>query len=218
MKKAIGMILAIILGLGLLLYTASRSVDFIQQTLPVSQQILAYFAIFALDGGLIIWLLNYLFGARGGWQHAICILMVLVDFTGIAIFFTLDTLLNTGESGMTTALDQNTIRTGLLALSLIISANIGAVVAHHLTDPETRRKMAEEEAQGQIEDETVKLLSRNSKRLAVKLAPRLSDDWLTAIEKRNVSQLSVPVTEQPQALPVTTADIPVNPTRRRKAS
>jgi hypothetical protein len=227
MKKALGSILATGLGLLLLVYTASRSFDFIAQTLDPSRAILAYFALAALDGGLLAWLLNYMHGARGGMQRAISIIMVLVDFTGIAVFFTLDTLLDTGKAGMTVALDPASIQTAVFALSVVIAANIGAVVMHHLSDPETRRRMAEEEAQGKITEATLKRLDENSDSLAAQLAPILAKDWMEEIRARNTSTLKlgkplkVELPVLPQELPVSPDEDtskPANPTSRRKAS
>lgn len=94
MFKKIGMLLVTILGGALLVYSATRSLDFIELTLPEDRKILAYFGLAALDGGLIAWLLSYLYGSRGGWQRAISILMVCVDVIGAVSMFTLDTLYN----------------------------------------------------------------------------------------------------------------------------
>ena len=69
-------------------------------TLPADKQVLAYFGLAALDGGLLAWLLAYLHGSHGGWQRGIAIMMVLVDFIGAVAMFTLDTIYNTGKAGL----------------------------------------------------------------------------------------------------------------------
>ena len=71
MLKKIGALIVTLLGIVLLVYSATRSLDFIMLTLPPERQIMAYFGLAALDGGLIAWLLSYLYGSRGGWQRAI---------------------------------------------------------------------------------------------------------------------------------------------------
>jgi hypothetical protein len=218
MKKALGSILATGLGLLLLVYSATRSLDFISATLDPSRQILAYFALAALDGGLIAWLLNYLYGARGGMQRAISIMMVLVDFTGAVAMFTLDTLLNTGREGMTAALSPDAIQTAILVLSVVIASNIGAVVGHHLTDPETRHRIAEEEAQGKITDATLKRLDENSDSLASQLAPILARDWMEEIRARNTSSLKMSKKLDLPVLPMEAPAEPVNPTTRQRKS
>lgn len=189
MKKAIGSILVTLLGLALLIYSAARSLDFISMTLPPDKQVLAWFGLAALDGGLLFWMLNYLYGAAGGWQRGIALLMVIVDFIGAVAMFTLDTLYNTGQAGMTSTMSQQDIKTSILALSGIIALNVGATVAHHLTDPENRKRQAAEEAQDQIEELTIQKIAESSRRLAGEIAPHLAADWAENTKARYMSGL-----------------------------
>jgi hypothetical protein len=53
MFKGISSLAVLFLGAALLVYSASRSLDFISLTLPPDRKILAWFAIAALDGGLV---------------------------------------------------------------------------------------------------------------------------------------------------------------------
>lgn len=178
MKKSISSLLVSALGLALLVYSATRSVDFISATLPPDRQILAWFGLAALDGGLVFWMLFFLSGAKGSWQRGIALMMTICDFAGCVVMFTLDTLLRTGQSGMTQALSPAAIQTAVLALSLVIALNIAATVATHLTDPETRRQMAHEEALAEIEEQSIQQISDNSKRLAAELAPSIAASWI----------------------------------------
>lgn len=187
MFKKIGMLLVTILGGALLVYSATRSLDFIELTLPDDRKILAYFGLAALDGGLIAWLLSYLYGSRGGWQRAISILMVCVDVVGAIAMFTLDTLYNTGKAGMTKAMTPDEMTNAVLALSGIIALNIIATVAHHITDPDKLREQAEEEAFAKVEDATLKQIARNADSLAAQLAPTMAADWQRQTEARYLS-------------------------------
>jgi len=187
MFKKIGMLLVTILGGALLVYSATRSLDFIELTLPEDRKILAYFGLAALDGGLIAWLLSYLYGSRGGWQRAISILMVCVDAVGAIAMFTLDTLYNTGKAGLTVAMSASEIKNAVLALSGIIALNIIATIAHHLTDPDKMREQAEEEAFSKVEEAALKQISKNADALAAKLAPTMAADWMNQTEARYLS-------------------------------
>lgn len=189
MLKKIGAFLVTLLGGLLLLYSASRSLDFISLTLPADRQILAYFGLAALDGGLIAWILAYLYGSRGGWQRSISILMILVDLVGAVAMFTLDTLYNTGKAGMTAALTADELQNAVLALSGIIALNIAATVAHHLTDPDKLREQAEEEAFSRVEDATLKQISSNAEQLAAQVAPMLATDWMENARARYLANI-----------------------------
>jgi hypothetical protein len=187
MFKKIAILLVTILGGALLVYSATRSLDFISLTLPADKQILAYFGLAALDGGLVAWLLSYLNGSRGAWQRAISILMVCVDVVGAIGMFTLDTLYNAGKNGMTKAMTPEEMTNAILALSAIIALNIIATVAHHITDPDKLREQAEEEAFAKVEDATLKQISKNADTLAANLAPIMASDWQRQTEARYMS-------------------------------
>jgi hypothetical protein len=208
MTKKIGILLVTILGGALLVYSATRSLDFIQLTLPADKQILAFFAIAALDGGIIAWTLSYLNGSRGAWQRSISILMVIVDTLGAIAMFTLDTLYNTGKSGMTKAMSSEEVTTAVLALSGIIALNIVATIAHHITDPDKLREQAEEEAFAKVEDATLKQISKNADSLAAQLAPVMAADWQTQTQAKYLSYVgtgklpAIDVTSQNVTLPV----------------
>lgn len=188
MAKRIGGLLVLLLGGALLVYSATRSLDFIMLTLPADKQILAWFGLAALDGGLVAWILAYLYGSRG-WQRAISLLMVLVDLVGAVAMFTLDTLYQTGQNGMTATLTPDEIQTAVLALSGVIALNIAATVAHHLTDPDQLKAQAQEEAFDKVESATLKQISENADQLAAQVAPMLAQDWAENAKARYLANL-----------------------------
>lgn len=187
MKSKLGSFLITALAGLLLVYSAARSLDFISMTLPPDKQILAYFGLAALDGGLVFWLLNFLSGSHG-WQRTIAFLMIVVDFLGACTMFTMDTLLNSGKAGLTAQLDQNQVQTAVIALSLIIAVNVGATVAHHILNPENLRRMAEEEARDKIETMALREIQANAGQLATELAPQISKAWMEQ-ERQNYGLL-----------------------------
>ncbi|MEK6751610.1 MAG: hypothetical protein AABZ00_05030 [Chloroflexota bacterium] len=189
MLKKIGILLVTLLGGALLVYSATRSLDFIELTLPEDRKILAYFGLAALDGGLVAWLLSYLNGSRGGWQRAISIIMVIVDTGGAIAMFTFDTLYNTGKNGMTAAMMPEEITNAVLGLSGIIALNIIATIAHHITDVDKLREQAEEEAFAKVEDATLKQISKNADTLAAQLAPVMAADWQAQTQARYMSYI-----------------------------
>jgi hypothetical protein len=205
MMKKIGTFVATALGFALLVYSATRSLDFIGLTLPADRQILAYFGLAALDGGVIAWLLAYLYGSRGGWQRAISILMLIIDVAGAIAMFTLDTLYNAGKAGMTKALTPDELQIAVIALSGIIGLNIVATIAHHATDPDKLREQAEEEAFSKVEDATLKQISKNAEQLAAQLAPTLAQDWMTQTRARYMSYVGTG--KIPTLLDMTAQDI-----------
>ena len=189
MFKKIGSLLVTLLALALLVYSASRSLNFISMTLPKDRSILAWFGLAALDGGLICWLLAYLYGSRGAWQRGIALLMVLVDLAGCVLMFTADSLYETGKVGLTTAFTQEEMMTFTLALSGIIAMNIAATVAHHLTDPDKLKAQSEEEAFHKINELALQKLAANADALAAELAPQIANDWMYQTRAKYMNML-----------------------------
>jgi hypothetical protein len=208
MIKKIGVLLVTVLGGALLVYSATRSLDFIGLTLPADKQILAYFGLAALDGGILAWLLSYLNGSRGAWQRAISILMLVVDTIGAIAMFTMDTLYNTGKNGMTAAMTPEAMTNAVLALSGIIALNIIATLAHHITDPDKLREQAEEEAFAKVEDATLKQIAKNADSLAAQLAPVMAADWQTQTQAKYLSYVG---TGQRPTIDATARDVTLPP-------
>ena len=218
MRKVIGKIFVLALTGALMIYSALRSLDFIQLTLPPDKQILGYFALAALDGGLVIWLVTYLHGASGSWQRAMCAIMIAVDFLGCVGMFTADTLFNTGSIGLTNVMPEQTIFLVVIVLSAIIAMNIGAAVVHTLTDPDVMAAQAKEEAHGKIRDRASKIRDQKLEQSAAVIAA----DWAAAdvaeieaesnlmieekksrTSRKKVEISRVPQTQLPASLPST---------------
>lgn len=189
MNKSLGNLLVTGLGIALLVYSAARSLDFISVTLPPDKQVLAWFGLAALDGGLVFWLLNYMFGAKGGGQRAIALIMVVVDFLGAVAMFTLDTLYRSGEAGLTVAMSPGEIRTAVLGLSMVIAVNVGAVVFHHIADPAVQKNMAQEAANDEIEQQAIEAIQESAPLLAAQLAPKLANDWLEKTRAKYINMI-----------------------------
>lgn len=218
MLKKIGSLIVLLLSLALLVYSASRSLDFIALTLPADQQILAWFGLAALDGGLIAWVMAFLWGSQG-WQRPVAGLMVLVDFVGVCAMFTLDTLYQSGQAGLVVALSKDDIQAVVLALSAIIAANIGATVAHLLVEPDKLRKMAEEEALDKIGDAVLKQISQNADGLAAELSPKIAADWSERVRANLTSSAGMRVyASTVQALPAETVTVIPNEKKPREKS
>lgn len=193
MFKKLGQISATVLAGLLLIYSATRSLDFISLTLPPDKQILAWFGLAALDGGLIAWTLAYLHGAKG-WQRPIAFGMVVIDLLGVIAMFTLDTLYNAGANGVTVSLLPEEIYYAVLALSGVIGLNIAATVATHLMAPDALRAQAEEEADDKIETATLEQITKNADTLAAELAPIVAADWVSKKRVQHMAKVgNVPV-------------------------
>lgn len=204
MKQKIALVLVTLMGLALLGYTALRTLDLIQLTLPSDQQAIGYLALVAFDGGLVGWTLFYLHGAKGAWQRGISALMIVVSLAGVLIAFGADTLYQANARGTLATLDPELVATAIWGMVLIIGANVGAVTAVHLTDPNARKAQAEEEARDRITEAALLQIASNAESLAAELAPQLGAAWLSEMRAQYVHRLAAP--QRAEQLPPPQAD------------
>jgi len=182
--KAIATILFYVISGALLAYAAMRSLDFISSTLPPEQRLTGYLALAATSGGMIGWLLVFLYKAEGLGQKVTAAMMVVIDLLGEIGLFTADTLYQSGQAGMTSALLPEEIRMVVLALSALIGLNILATVAYHVVDPENARDMREAFIRDRLESDALKHMEKRGEQLAERMAPALAEQWAAEFEQR----------------------------------
>jgi hypothetical protein len=193
-KRLPSLVLFIIAG-ALLIYTASQTLDLLKMFLPAEQAPLAYLALVAFDGGLLGWSFFFAKGARGSWQRSIAAIMIVVSIVAVVIGFAGETFFNASKKGMLT-ITPDMSATVVWAVCGVIAANVVAIVVTHLTSPEHRRSMAEEEANDVIEDAVIEAIKRSAPITARQIAPHKVTEW---VEDR--VQMYLPAGQTVQALP-----------------
>ncbi|CAG0932824.1 hypothetical protein TFLX_02780 [Thermoflexales bacterium] len=188
MGKKLASYLVLLVAGALMIYSGARTFDLLSQTLPKGQEVLAFLALLAFDGGLIAWLAVFMFGAQGGAQRAIAMLMIIVSLLGIVIGFGGDTLMVASRNGMIE--DVNIGMTALILTTIIIAANIAAVTFYHVLSPENQKRMAEEAARSQIEDSALESIKSQAKQLSQELAPIVASAWVADMRAHYLAQLT----------------------------
>lgn len=201
MKDKIGLLLVNLLGLALLVYTGSRTADFIGLTLPANQQALAFVGLAAFDGGLVGWAVFYLRGARGPWQRAIALLMIVASLAGVILAFAGDTLFRAAQRGTLAAADPAMTLTVIYGMAAVIALNIAALIGVHVADPAARRQAAEQDAQDQIADATTTQIAERTAALAAELAPQRAQAWLDDMRARHGAPALLPAPKPPTPQP-----------------
>ncbi|MDX9690749.1 MAG: hypothetical protein RBT70_09900 [Alphaproteobacteria bacterium] len=182
--KGIALVLFYVISGALLIYAASRSLDFITATLPADQQIIGYLGLAATSGGMIAWLMIFMYKAEGIGQKLTAGIMTALDMLGEFALFTMDTLYHAGESGMTAQLTQDEIRNVVLGLSALIAINILATIIFHLLDPENIKRMRESFVRDRLESDALKEIEKRGEEIAQRLAPQIAEQWAAEFEAR----------------------------------
>jgi len=182
--KGVATVLLYVIGAALLAYSSSRSLDFISSTLPGNQQIVGFLGLAATSGGMLAWLMLFMFHSEGLGQKVTAGLMVVIDMAGEFGLFTMDTLYRSAQSGMISSLSADEIRLVILALSGLIALNIFSTVAYHLLDNANIRNMREAFVRDQLEAKALQEIEKRGEQLAQQLAPQLASQWVEEFEQR----------------------------------
>jgi len=179
MAQRLTFIVVAIMSILLLVFTASRTLDLLQTMLPTGQQsAFAYLGLVAFDGGLLGWSFFFAHGARGQYQRAIALLMVILSLIAVGISTVADLYLSAASKGLVSALSEGQRLAVLLAVGGIICANITAFFLVHITDPDRLRAMATESARDVIHAETLRQISQVAPIVAAQVAPQLTRQWV----------------------------------------
>lgn len=179
MAQRLTFIIVAIMSILLLVFTASRTLDLLQTMLPAGQQsAFAYLGLVAFDGGLLGWSFFFAHGARGQYQRAIALLMVILSLIAVGISTVADLYISAASKGLVSALSEGQRLAVLLAVGGVICANITAFFLVHITDPDRLRAMATESARDVIHAETLRQISQVAPIVAAQVAPQLTRQWV----------------------------------------
>lgn len=210
--------LFIVFIVAVFLWTASLTLSEVGQILP-NDPITKYFALALFDGGAIAWLGAWLYHARGIYQRAISLTLMVVDLLGV-ILLSAGRLLGGGQT-MTEAPENLGVMVvyGVVIATLV---NLAAIYFFHTTDPDTieeietsiledtLRDEALTQAKASIESEAQQLgailAARATGRLKYRLRLPMGQHEVNAIEHEDLSS------DQPQPLVIP------HPTKTRKVN
>ena len=88
LSKWIGKLMFWGMAIALITYAASRTLDFVSNTLPQEDRMVGYLALAATTIGAIAWLLTFLQNSEGIAQKGIALVMSVLDVGGEIVLFT----------------------------------------------------------------------------------------------------------------------------------
>ncbi|WKZ34861.1 MAG: hypothetical protein QY332_14675 [Anaerolineales bacterium] len=217
--KGIATVLFYVISGSLVIYAAARSLDFITATLTADQQVIGYLGLAATSGGMIAWLMLFMFKAEGIGQKVTAGIMTVLDMLGEFGLFTMDTLYQSGQAGMIENLTADEIRLVVLALSALIAVNILATVIFHLLEPDNIKRMRESFVRDQLEAKALKEIEQRGEEIAARLAPQIAQQWADEFEARfaDMQSLGLGAAAHASARPVTSRPMATQPAVETRA-
>lgn len=194
-KLTVGSVVGtIILGgliLALLIFTASRTVHFLQLTFPPDFAYVAYLALAAFDGGIIGWSIFATVSAEGAMQRGLAYLMIFVCLVGVILTTVADTIISSGENGLT-KVPPYMATIGVWGSLVVIILNVVAGVVAHLASPHHVRKFQLESIHDEIHQLTIQHIRASALDIAPKIAAESADHWVRLTVQDAVGSLPMP--------------------------
>lgn len=162
------------LGLGLMAYAASRTLEFVQSTMPADKQYMGYLFLLATGIGSLIWLAVFLNHAEGFKQRGLSFAMGLIDLGAEGVLVYADTVRASSENGLLT-LSQGEMETFILASVGAIVLNALAWYMFKLWDPTAERSSQARDLVDEVTEAAIKKLNspESKAHMIAELAPTL---------------------------------------------
>jgi len=128
----------------LLLYTAWRSWDLLNYSVPSGWQALALAGLGGLDLGMIGWSLAWVYGSTTKYQDWLTFAVWLVDAVGVVLTGLADSLLYSPTMQVTEGMRATIMTLAWFGIPVIVAANaLGGVVYHFFLSPQALLKRKE---------------------------------------------------------------------------
>jgi hypothetical protein len=151
------------LALGLFAYAASRTLEFVQNTMPADKAYLGYLYLLATGVGALIWPFVGLSYAEGAKQRGIAFVMGILDLVAELTLVYADTVRVSAENQMLT-MSQNELQTFIFASVLAVGLNIAAAYFFKLFDPAAETLSKARDLVDEVNDAAMKQLNTPSER------------------------------------------------------
>jgi len=138
-----GDVVVLALDVFLLVFTTFRSYDLLIRSVPTGWELMAYFGLLGLDGGMVVWSLAWIFGSTTKEQDWLTFGMWLLDALGMFLTGVTDTLLYAPNMRNAQAMHDTIMVIAWYALPVIIAVNALAGVVYHFVSDDTRIRREE---------------------------------------------------------------------------
>jgi len=203
----IGILVLGLMVLALLIYTATRTLHFLQMMFPPDMQYVAYLALVAFDVGILGWTLFATTAAEGAPQRAISYAMIFVCVVGVVVATIADTALVSQQNGITKA-PPNIATIGMWGSIIVIVLNVVAGICAHLFSPSHMRKFELESVHDEIHQLTIDHIKSRARDIMPQLAAENAEHWVRQTMSEVVGTLPHNANQQLPLARVVESDAP----------
>ncbi len=164
------------LVLGMLIFTAIRTLHFLMATFPPGQQYVAFLALAAFDVGVLGWTYFATNSAEGVAQRTLSYGMIFVCAAGVILTTVGDMIDVSAQNHLTQAPDW-WLTAALWGVIVVIVLNVLAGILVHLLDPRHQRHLAQETARDGIHKATLVAIQKRAGEIAPRIVDRVVEAW-----------------------------------------
>lgn len=168
----------------ILIWTASLTVSFMQGVLPGAFWAVPYLSLVVFDGGMVGWLIVYLYNAEGSLQRTIALGMTVFNLLGVGLMTIAEIVL--GGQALTAA-PEMLGTAAIWGVGVWTFVNVAAIVGYHLSSPDARIAAAIQEEKDAVIDEAMIDLRNRRQENAARLSRQIGGGMYAAL----VSELGV---------------------------
>jgi hypothetical protein len=200
--KVCSKILFYALAAAIFAWTCSLTIALVSRLLP-GDAITPFFALAIFDIGALAWALVFLFQAAGLPQRAISLLAMVLDIAGV-ILMSIGELFLGGQQ--LTAIPEGLGTIVVWAVGLWTAANLVAIYAYHIADPDEMAEIRIRSMQDKIQDEALNQVEAQAHVEAQMLAAQIAKTNYADL----LARLRLPSATADRVIDATAHDVPVS--------
>jgi hypothetical protein len=177
MKRDTWSIALEIASIALVFFTATRTFDLLHTLLGDDNVVLTLFGLVAIDVGFVVWMHYHIYAARGKRQKSISLWLTGICLTGVIVSFIGDLIMRTGRTGLTHGLDENLTIGIIIALGVVIAANIVGFFVVKASDPDTEQTDKQRQMFFDINQKALDQMDVEKDAIAKQMIPDMIDAW-----------------------------------------
>jgi hypothetical protein len=174
--------------IGMLVFTAIRTVHFLQLTFPPDEQYVAYLGLAAFDVGVLAWFYFATSSAEGAAQRWVAYAMIAVCTGGVLATTVADMTIVSHENGLS-RLPQDMGTLGLWAVIIVIVLNVAAGILAHLLDSAHQKHFEMQNAKDIIHTTTMQHIKQQAHTIAPQIAAQVSQYWASQVAAEMTGQI-----------------------------
>lgn len=173
-----------LISLIILMWTGYLTTSFLSNVLPASFWIVPYLGLVVFDGGMIGWLIVYLYNAEGSMQRSMALGLTVFNLIGVGLMTVSEIVLG----GQTLTVAPELLGTAAIwGVGIWTFVNVAGIIGYHLSSPDARIAAAIQEEKDAVIEQALDNLRNRREDNAMALSAQIGGGMYRSL----ISELGV---------------------------